>query len=170
MAKRNRKTEIAPKPEPGYDELLSGISDLLELRPPDVGPFGQQHLDRHLLGNRAADRRVRAGREGTGGVRGAAVTEPGRETSGQGTVEGFRNATSGKCGPSTLVGRFSRHRLGNSRRACGEDWQFRRNGFGRHRLPNLPRMRGLAPVARTLENGRHRLPNHHLPWSSGKPV
>ncbi len=30
MANRSRKTEIVPKPEPGYDELLSGISGLLE--------------------------------------------------------------------------------------------------------------------------------------------
>jgi predicted nuclease of restriction endonuclease-like (RecB) superfamily len=30
MAKRNRKMEIVPKTEPRYDELLSGISDLLE--------------------------------------------------------------------------------------------------------------------------------------------
>jgi predicted nuclease of restriction endonuclease-like (RecB) superfamily len=30
MAKRSKKTEIEPRPEPGYDHLLSGISDILE--------------------------------------------------------------------------------------------------------------------------------------------
>ena len=30
MAKRGKKTEIEPRPEAGYDHLLSGISDLLE--------------------------------------------------------------------------------------------------------------------------------------------
>ena len=30
MAKRSKKTELAPRPEPDYGDLVTGISDLLE--------------------------------------------------------------------------------------------------------------------------------------------
>ena len=66
MAKRSKKTEIVQRPEPGYGDLLTGISDLLEQRPADVGPLGQQHPDRDLLGDRPPDRRVRAARPRAG--------------------------------------------------------------------------------------------------------
>ena len=30
MARRGKKSEIVPRPQPGYDDLLTGISELLE--------------------------------------------------------------------------------------------------------------------------------------------
>ena len=165
MAKRRKKSEIESRPKPGYHDLLSGISDLLErVRRMSVRSVNSILTSAYWDVGRRIVEYEQGGKSRAGYGEWLLLTLARDLTLRHGRGFSDRNLRQMRAFylgwdiVSTASGELE------ARVRDGPESPLGR--FGRHCLPNLSR-RGIPLASRRRENGRHRLPNHRLPWSFG---